>query len=229
MSCYGSHLSLPQSNPKYLNRIPRVISVQGYIDDNTIAGPGHDLIWVNEVQSCYRCCRSAGFQIDQHSCWQAVSSGCLPFPAQLLSTRSECRTVEEQPRHPTARECSFSRLEPKDALMQIFVLRHICVTKACWMKSRKRSSQGSQMLSARWLSWPIWLCQAASIKSCLLQLPVSTHGQCADLKTQKYVTSFPAISQGLPGVPVPNPAFPSFHAEKTAVFLGALPPFCPGR
>jgi hypothetical protein len=32
---------------------------------------------------------------------------------------------------------------------------------------------------------------AASIKSCLLQLPVSTHGQCADLKTQKYVTSFP--------------------------------------
>ena len=26
----------------YMNRIPRVISVQGYIDDNTIAGPGHD-------------------------------------------------------------------------------------------------------------------------------------------------------------------------------------------
>ena len=51
----------------YLNRIPRVMSVQGYIDDNTIAGPGHDIAWVGRVHYCYQCCSTAGFQIDQHS------------------------------------------------------------------------------------------------------------------------------------------------------------------
>ena len=49
----------------YLNRIPRVMSVQGYIDDNTIAGPGHDIAWVGRVHYCYQCCSTAGFQIDQ--------------------------------------------------------------------------------------------------------------------------------------------------------------------
>ena len=60
----------------YLNRVPRVLSVQGYIDDNTIAGPGSDIEWIHGVQNCYQLCRTAGFQIDPHSCWQAVSSDC---------------------------------------------------------------------------------------------------------------------------------------------------------
>ena len=60
----------------YMNRIPRVISVQGYIDDNTIAGPGYDITWVSRVHKCYQCCWSAGFQIDQHACWQAISTDC---------------------------------------------------------------------------------------------------------------------------------------------------------
>ena len=39
----------------YLNRIPRVLSVQGYIDDNTIAGPGNGSIgWVQDIQTCYQ-------------------------------------------------------------------------------------------------------------------------------------------------------------------------------
>ena len=48
----------------YLNRIPRVLSVQGYIDNNTIAGPGNDIEWVQGVQNCYQVCRTAEFQID---------------------------------------------------------------------------------------------------------------------------------------------------------------------
>ena len=56
----------------YLNRIPRVLSVQGCIDDNIIAGPGNDIEWVQGVQTCYQVCRTAGFQVDPHSCWQAV-------------------------------------------------------------------------------------------------------------------------------------------------------------
>ena len=63
----------------YLNRIPSTLSVQCFIDDNTIAGPLHDLSWCHEVYSCYACCRTAGFQIDAHACWQAFSDSCSPF------------------------------------------------------------------------------------------------------------------------------------------------------
>ena len=61
----------------YLNKIPRVLSVQGYIDDNTIAGPGNDIGWIQDIQTCYQVCRTAGFQIDSHLCWQAI---CLTVP-----------------------------------------------------------------------------------------------------------------------------------------------------
>ena len=80
----------------YLNRIPRVLSVQGYIDDNTIAGPGNDIEWVQGVQTCYQVCRTAGFQIDPHSCWQAVCSDCPPFATQTITERQESQSLLQQ-------------------------------------------------------------------------------------------------------------------------------------
>ena len=44
----------------YLNRIPGVISVQGYIDDTTIAGNSQSLSWLEEVAYTYECLKSAG-------------------------------------------------------------------------------------------------------------------------------------------------------------------------
>ena len=61
LSCYGPHLPLPQSYTKG-HQCTRCV------DDNTIAGPGNDIEWVNGVRECYQCCRTAGFQIDPHSC-----------------------------------------------------------------------------------------------------------------------------------------------------------------
>ena len=46
-----------------LNRIPGVISVQGYIDDTTIVGNSHSLSWLEEVAYTYECLRSAGFVV----------------------------------------------------------------------------------------------------------------------------------------------------------------------
>ena len=109
----------------YLNRIPRVVSVQGYIDDNTIAGPGNDLEWIDRVQTCYKCCRTAGFQIDSHSCWQAVSADCRPFPLQLFTLRQESETVTCQPRHPTARAAIISAILPQKTL--ILARAHKCI------------------------------------------------------------------------------------------------------
>ena len=55
----------------YLNQIPGVLSVQGYVDDTTIAGDGQDLSWLVHVDSCYSALQTAGFVVDPHSCFYA--------------------------------------------------------------------------------------------------------------------------------------------------------------
>ena len=55
----------------YLNRIPGVLSVQGYIDDTTIAGDAQCLDWLTDVSECYSSLRTAGFVVDPHSCYRA--------------------------------------------------------------------------------------------------------------------------------------------------------------
>ena len=103
----------------YLNRIPRVMSVQGYIDDNTIAGPGHDIAWVGRVHYCYQCCSTAGFQIDQHSCWQAISSDCPPFSVQRVADHRECLATNRLPTFPTARAAILAAVLPQKTLILI--------------------------------------------------------------------------------------------------------------
>ena len=103
----------------YLNRIPRVMSVQGYIDDNTIAGPGHDIAWVGRVHYCYQCCRTAGFQIDQHSCWQAISTDCFPFPVRQVEDLRESLATDRLPTFPTARAAILATVLPKKTLILI--------------------------------------------------------------------------------------------------------------
>ena len=56
----------------YLNRIPGVLSVQGYIDDTTIAGDAQCLEWLANVSECYSSLR-AGFVVDPHSCFRACN------------------------------------------------------------------------------------------------------------------------------------------------------------
>ena len=100
-----------------MNRIPRVLSVQGYIDDNTIAGPGHDITWVSRVHKCYQCCWSAGFQIDQHACWQAISTDCPPFSVQSLPGRIESEVILRQKKYPTARAAILSAILSQKTLL----------------------------------------------------------------------------------------------------------------
>ena len=47
----------------YLNRIVRVISAQGYIDDNTISGPGNDIEWVNGFKSATNVAEQQAFKL----------------------------------------------------------------------------------------------------------------------------------------------------------------------
>ena len=57
---------------------------------------------MGKIQYCYRCCWNAGFQIDSHSCWQAISASCPSFTNQSLSSREECLALERRPRYATA-------------------------------------------------------------------------------------------------------------------------------
>ena len=74
----------------YLNRIPGVLTVQGYVDDTTLAGDtAAGMQWLSEVWNVCSKPRTAGIQIDEHHCWRAngarmnaPQSGCLAdFPS----------------------------------------------------------------------------------------------------------------------------------------------------
>ena len=70
----------------YLNQIPGVLAVQGYVDDTTIAGDGQDLAWIENVESCYQALQTAGFVIDPHACYFAgVVINNRAFPHKCLS------------------------------------------------------------------------------------------------------------------------------------------------
>ena len=67
----------------YLNRIPGMLTVQGYVDDTTMVGDTTaGMQWLTDAwQACIRL-KSAGIQIDEHHCWRtsginmhAASSG----------------------------------------------------------------------------------------------------------------------------------------------------------
>ena len=70
----------------YLNQIPGVLAVQGYVDDTTIAGDGQDLTWIGKVETCYQALQTAGFVIDPHACYFAgVVITNRAFPHKCLS------------------------------------------------------------------------------------------------------------------------------------------------
>ena len=100
----------------YLNRIPGVLTVQGYVDDTTLAGDtAAGMQWLSDVWIICKKLRTAGIQIDEHHCWRAngarmnaPQSGCLvDFPAlewvhhtrghatlyQALAKRAGCSTT----------------------------------------------------------------------------------------------------------------------------------------
>ena len=57
---------------------------------------------IQDIQTCYQVCRTAGFQIDSHLCWQAICSDCSPFDMQAVTDRKEKESLLHQAYHPTA-------------------------------------------------------------------------------------------------------------------------------
>ena len=66
-----------------LNRVPGVITVQGYIDDTTLAGRGHSISWIDACWQLVMKLKTAGIQVDSHHCWRAVEV--LRHPCKLTA------------------------------------------------------------------------------------------------------------------------------------------------
>ena len=72
----------------YLNRIPGVITVQGYIDDTTIIGNAQDPDWLITGTECYQGLTTAGFVMDQHSCFRGCLTTLNKFPSRTVALLS---------------------------------------------------------------------------------------------------------------------------------------------
>ena len=57
------------------------------------------------------------FQIDSHSCWQAVCSDCPPFKAQAVTERNESQSILQQVCHPTALSAIRAAILPRKTLI----------------------------------------------------------------------------------------------------------------
>ena len=89
----------------YLNEIPGVISVQGYVDDTTIVGSAENAEWLSNVSRCYKQLRTAGFVVDGHSCYRSCRNSCMKFPARLLTGEELLRywpQIDQATKFPTA-------------------------------------------------------------------------------------------------------------------------------
>ena len=79
----------------YLNRIPGMLTVQGYVDDTTMAGDTTTgMQWLTDAWYVCARLRSAGIQIDEHHCWKTsgihmhgASSGLIDQHPSLAWTR----------------------------------------------------------------------------------------------------------------------------------------------
>ena len=69
----------------YLNQIPRVFSVQAYVDDTTIVGDAQCLDWMCKVSHTYRKVRTAGFVVDPHTCYRSLRNSVMQFPPHRLT------------------------------------------------------------------------------------------------------------------------------------------------
>ena len=89
----------------FLNRIPRVLSVQAYVDDTTLVGDAQNASWIQEVAQCYDDVRTAGFVVDSHSCYRSISNCTMRFGPTFISSAQllqEWPAIMHSPAYATA-------------------------------------------------------------------------------------------------------------------------------
>ena len=132
----------------YLNQIPEVLAMQGYVDDTTIAGDGQDLAWIENVETCYQALQTAGFVIDPHACYfagvvinnralsrkylsasvDAAWPGLLltqPFPTTMAALWQTCRGDIDRKGAPTDTLPNVHELQQYHCLVAVYTFQQI--------------------------------------------------------------------------------------------------------
>ena len=94
----------------YLNRIPGMLTVQGYVDDTTMAGDTTTgMQWLTDAWDICTRLRSAGIQIDEHKCWRAGGINMHSNNGGLIDQYPALQWTQTLAGHATLRKALISR------------------------------------------------------------------------------------------------------------------------
>ena len=134
----------------YLNRIPKVLSVQAYVDDTTVVGDAQDLSWMCEVSSCYQKLHTAGFVIEPHQCYRCITNSVMKFSPRLISDHDLCESWPDLlsgPPFPTIEAALSSASRPG---YNVAVLRLVKPAHTVTMETSKEASNSAGHLLANY-------------------------------------------------------------------------------
>ena len=87
---------------QYLNCVPGILCVQGYVDDTTMSGDTKDdLNWLTVVGSLCESLASAGIMVDPHRCWRATWVNAEPCHATSMNQGHPLEWILQQKGQPT--------------------------------------------------------------------------------------------------------------------------------
>ena len=94
----------------YLNRIPGMLTVQGYVDDTTMVGDTTaGMQWLSDAwQACTRL-KSAGIQIDEHHCWRTSGINMHATSSGQIDQYPPLKWTQSLPGHATLRQALVHR------------------------------------------------------------------------------------------------------------------------
>ena len=94
----------------YLNRIPGMLTVQGYVDDTTMAGDTTaGMQWLTDTWNICARLRSAGIQIDEHQCWKSSGIHMHAASSGLIDQHPLLEWTRRLPGHATLRKALLTR------------------------------------------------------------------------------------------------------------------------
>ena len=115
----------------YLNRIPGMLTVQGYVDDTTMVGDTTaGMQWLPDAwQACTRL-KSAGVQIDEHHCWRTSGINMHAACSGQIDQYPPLKWTQSLPGHATLRQALVHRAGYSTTTIVCRANLFVCLTPA---------------------------------------------------------------------------------------------------
>ena len=115
----------------YLNRIPGMLAVQGYVDDTIMVGDTTaGMQWLSDAwQACTRL-KSAGIQIDEHHCWRTSGINMHAASSGQIDQYPPLKWTQSLPGHATLRQALVHRAGYNTTTIVCRANLFVCLTPA---------------------------------------------------------------------------------------------------